>query len=250
MEIGVQISSLKPLLGTPAQVEEAFARLGRLGCRSVQLQWIDPAVPIPVIARALAENGLSSVSVQDLYEAVEANPEYYVNLNAATGGKWLCVSRIPERFKTRRGLECFALELEGMEKTLRGLGQGLCFHPVSADFRALPDGNAVELLLDALPWLPLCLDLYHLNRCCGDLPGYLRRRCGRVEMLHFKDSRAGELVPAGQGDTNWAGAAQAARDTGVPYAFVEQEQWEGDPFDCLGQALDWLRGQLRREERP
>ena len=99
MESGIQISSLKPLLLTPEQVQTAFLSCARLGCRVVQLQWVDLSVPIPVIAKALADSQMVSVSVQDFYETVLADFDYYVNLNAATHGTWLCVSRIPDRLK-------------------------------------------------------------------------------------------------------------------------------------------------------
>lgn len=244
MEIGIQVSSLKPLLLTENQVREAFRSIHALGCRWVQLQWIDPSVPVEAIAEALQETGLQSVSVQDFYETVRDHFEYYVNLNAATEGKWLCVSRIPERLKSPEGLGQFARELRAMQKRLDPFGQKLCFHPVSADFTAIPGRDAVEDLLAAMPELELCLDLYHLNRCCPDMPGYLRRHAGRVCMIHFKDSRGDTLVPAGQGDTDWSGVVAACLDAGAAYGFVEQERWQGDPYVCLKQAMDWLDSEL------
>ena len=244
MEIRIQVSSLKPLLLTPEQVREAFARMAPLGCRVVQLQWIDPSVPPETVAEALRENGIRSVSVQDFYETVRERLEYYVNLNAVTGGQWLCVSRIPERLKSREGLDAFVRELRAMAAELEKRSQKLCFHPVSADFTALPGLNAVEALLEAMPELDLCLDLYHLNRNCPDMPGFLRRWEGRVCMVHFKDARADTLVPAGQGDTNWEGVVRACLNTGVPYAFVEQETWQRDPYVCLKEAMAWLNGEV------
>ena len=86
MKTGIQVSSLKPLLKTPEQVRQAFANMAALGCRYVQLQWIDPAVSLEDIRDALEQNGLISVSVQDFYQYVCENLEYYVNLNAITGG--------------------------------------------------------------------------------------------------------------------------------------------------------------------
>lgn len=243
MELGIQVSSLKPLLNTPEQVDQVFARMAQMGCRWVQLQWIDPAVSPEDIAAALNRHGLRSVSVQDFCTSIRENHEYYVNLNQRTGGRWLCVSRIPEECKSPQGLAEFARELEALNDKLSPLGQQVCFHPVSADFQAVPGLDAVEVLLEKLPWMPLCLDLYHLNRCCGDMPGYIRRHAGRICMVHFKDSRDGRLVPAGQGDTPWEGFAHACRDAGVEYAFVEQETWDGDPFQCLQEALDWLKTQ-------
>lgn len=243
MELGIQVSSLKPLLNTPEQVDQVFARMAQMGCRWVQLQWIDPAVSPEDIAAALNRHGLCSVSVQDFCTSIRETLEYYVNLNQRTGGRWLCVSRIPEEYKSPQGLAAFALELDALNEKISPLGQQVCFHPVSADFQAVPELDAVEFLLEKLPWMPLCLDLYHLNRCCGDMPGYIRRHAGRICMVHFKDSRDGHLVPAGRGDTPWEGVAQACRDAGVEYAFVEQETWDGDPFQCLQEALGWLKQQ-------
>ena len=241
MKTGIQVSSLKPLLKTPEQVRQAFANMAALGCRYVQLQWIDPAVSLEDIRDALEQNGLISVSVQDFYQYVCENLEYYVNLNAITGGTWLTVSRIPERCKSREGLDIFVEELRNLDQKLRPLGQRVNFHPVTADFTAVPGMDAVSYLLDAMPELTVCLDLFHLNRNCGDMPGFIRRYAGRIPMVHFKDEdETGKLVPAGQGRVNYTGVVKACREAGVEYGFAEQETWDSDPYDCLGQALAWL----------
>ena len=245
MKTGIQVSSVKPLLKTTEQVRIAFSRMAALDCRYVQLQWIDPAVPISDIAAALAENGIQSLSVQDFYNIVRNDLEYYVNLNAATGGIWLTVSRIPERCKSPEGLDLFIGELRDLQEILKPLGQRVCLHPVAADFTAVPGMNAVEYLLDHMPELEICLDLYHLNRNCRDMPGFIRRYGSRICMVHFKDAVGNVLVPAGQGDTNWNGVVQACLDAGVPYAFAEQETWDRDPYDCMKEAMDWLAQQMK-----
>ena len=245
MENGIQVSSLKPLLLNDQQVSYAFAKMHALDCTTVQLQWIDPSVSIPHIARVLADNQMVSVSVQDFYELVLGNFDYYTALNSATGGKWLCVSRIPDRLKSSEGLDAFVDELQAMQRRLDPLGQKLCFHPVSADFTAIPGMNAVEALMARMPELDVCLDLYHLNRNCTDMPGFIRRYGSRICMMHFKDAKGDTLVPAGQGDTDWSGVVKACLVTGVPYAFVEQERWERDPYDCLKEAMDWLNEEIR-----
>lgn len=246
MKPGIQVSSLKPLLMDEAQVRTAFANMKKLGCYVVQLQWIDASVPLTVIAEALQENGMVSVSVQDFYEVVQRDFEYYVNLNALTDGKWLCVSRIPDRLKSREGLDAYIAELREMQRRLNAYGQKLCFHPVTADFTAVPGMDAVGYLFDAMPEMDICLDLYHLNRNCADMPSYIRRYAGRVCMVHFKDAVGDTLVPAGQGDVNWDGVVEACLDAGVPYGFVEQEKWNRDPYDCLGEALAWLNTEIKK----
>lgn len=248
MESGIQISSLKPLLLTPEGVKTAFRKCAQLGCRIVQLQWVDKSVPIPVIGAALTESGMRSVSVQDFYDTVLADLEYYVNLNAVTQGTWLCVSRIPDRLKSTEGLDAYAAELRAMQKTLDAFGQKVCFHPVSADFTAIPGGNAVELLLEKMPELSLCLDLYHLNRNCDDMGTFIRRYAKRICMVHFKDEKDGALVPAGQGTVRWDGVVKACLEANVPYGFVEQETWDKDPYTCMQEAMDWLDKEIRNEE--
>lgn len=245
MKTGIQVSSLKPLLKTSEQVRTACIRMAALGCRWVQLQWIDPAVPVEDIAAALAENGIRSVSVQDFYDLVCTGFEYYVNLNAATGGTWLTISRIPERCKSREGLDVFVRELRQMQQKLAPLGQRLCLHPVTADFTAVPGFDAVGYILEAMPELELCLDLYHLNRNCPDMPAFIRRYAGRIPMVHFKDAdETGALVPAGSGTVSWLGVVEACLDAGVEFGFAEQETWAGDPYDCLNQAMHWIQKQL------
>ena len=38
----------------------------------------------------------------------------------------------------------------------------------------------------------------------------------------------------------------ACLEVGVPYAFVEQERWDRDPYDCLGEAMAWLDREMHR----
>ena len=245
MKIGIQVSSLKPLLLTSEQVFEAYAKMKALGSDVVQTQWVDFSVPVADIAAAARSNSVTSVSVQDFYDVVLEKFDYYTALNTATGGTWLCVSRIPERLKSPEGLDLFIGELRAMQDKLTPLGQKLCFHPVTGDYRAVPGMNAVEYLLDHMPELEICLDLYHLNRNCRDMPGFIRRYGSRICMVHFKDAVGNVLVPAGQGDTNWNGVVQACLDAGVPYAFAEQETWDRDPYDCMKEAMDWLVQQMK-----
>lgn len=249
MKNGIQVSSLKPLLLTKEQTALAFQKMRTLGCTTVQLQWIDPSVPISFIAECLRDNGMESVSVQDFYEIIRENPDYYIDLNAATGGTWLCVSRIPDRLKSPEGLDAYIAELRSLQERLTPLGQKVCFHPVTPDFAAVPGMHAVEYLFDHMPELDICLDLFHLNRNCGNMPAFIRKYAGRVCMVHFKDSIGDALVPAGQGAVNWEGVVKACLDAGVPYGFVEQEKWDRDPYDCLKEAMMWLDREIAQARK-
>ncbi len=244
MKIGIQVSSFKPLLKTSEEVRQVFSKIAMLGCEYVQLQWIYPEVPLCDIADALESSGMRSVGLQDFYQLILDNFDYYVELNRLTGGRYVTVSRIPDRLKSREGLSEFVAELRQMQKRLDEFGQELNFHPVSADFAAVPGMDAVAYILDAMPELKLCLDLLHLNRSCDDMPAFIRRYSGRIKMVHFKDERDGQLVPAGSGEVRYSGIAEACLEAGVSYGFAEQESWNGDPYEALGDGLNWLVSQI------
>lgn len=242
---GIQVSSLRPLLKTPEQVSEAFLRFAQMGCKIVQLQWIDPAVSPEYTVQALQDAGLTSVSVQDFYTEVVANLEYYTKLCTLTGSEWLCVSRIPEPYKTAQGIVTYARELDRLSDIIAPMGLKLCFHPTSPDYGLIDGRTLVDALMDAAQRpLYLCLDFYHIWKSGISMSDLLNQYSGRVCMVHFKDYLGDELVPAGQGEINWSPAIDACVETGVAYGFVEQETWSGDPFDCMDEAFTWLNEKL------
>lgn len=250
MHAGIQISSLKPVLKTEEQVREAFRRVKEIGCDTVQLQWIDFAVPVEVIAEAMKENGIRSVSTQDFYQVVQENKDYFIRLNQLSGSQWVCVSRIPVHLRSRSGMQQYARELKEFAAELAEKGLRLCFHPTAPDYVLTEGIEPVAYLMEQLgDELSLCLDLYHLSRSGKSMVQTLHQYAGRVCMVHFKDSRRGadgteRLVPAGQGDIDWTGVVKACQDTGVSYGFVEQERWEKDPFECLAEAMCWLEQEI------
>ena len=95
---GIQISSFRPLLSTPEGVAQVMAETARMGCTTVQLQWVDFSVPPEVIVREMERRGIRSVSTQDLFEVVQARLDYFIRLNRLSGGEWVCVSRIPPEY--------------------------------------------------------------------------------------------------------------------------------------------------------
>ena len=245
MKTGIQISSFRPIMGSEAEVAVVFGRMAAMGCESVQIQWIDPSVSVEFVAECVRACGVESVGVQDFYSVIRENPAYYINMNHQTGGRWMCVSRIPEKLKTRSGLDEYVAQLREFQQELDKWDQELCLHPVSADFAPIDGIDPVEYILAAMPELKICADLYHLNRVCDDMPGWLRRYAGRVIMVHFKEGLGDRLVPPGQGDTDWTGVFPACLETGVAYGFAEQESWNGDPFVCLKEGLDWVNNQIK-----
>ena len=66
--------------------------------------------------------------------------------------------------------------------------------------------------------------------------------------IHFKDmtyvNKAHCMVPIGEGNLNWKRIIATAEDLGTEYAFVEQDNCNGeDPFDCMKRSYQFLKAQ-------
>ena len=57
-----------------------------------------------------------------------------------------------------------------------------------------------------------------------------------------KAQRENRIATIGEGNMNFDGILSAAVDTGVKYAFVEQDDCYGeDPFECLKRSYEFLK---------
>ena len=249
--VGAQVSSLRPYLQTPQELRASLQKLADMGYRTVQMQWWNPEFEPELVAAAVRDAGLTCVSTQDLYTAVRDDFERTVRLNVLCGSTCVCVSGIPALVPDTASVLAFSAELAAMAARIAPLGMTLAFHPRARDWApadtAEPGLSCTELLLEHTPQnVTLGLDLYHSGKAGLAPDALLRRWAGRVEFVHFKDycvapDGSETLVPVGQGVTDWSAAVDACRETGVRWAFAEQERWEKDAFLCMRESLDAMR---------
>ena len=225
---------------------ESFHKLADIGYRAVQAQWVDPSVPDEYVAEALQACGLVCVSAQDRFEAVQANFDRWLRALDLWDAQTLCVSGIPAAQRSLEGVATFAQTLRSMTEVLAERGKRLSFHPLSADYACLPNGDAVHRLLDGGPHAPdLTLCVYHAV-LAGITPQALLARYGdRVTMAHCKDyvldaHGRTTLTPVGQGLIGWPDIVKACQSAGVRWVFAEQETWDRDAFVCARESYQYL----------
>ena len=216
MNIGIQISSFRPLMRDAAGLGDVLAHMRAMGCLHTQLQWIDKSVPVPVIAELLRQCGIRAWGAQDKSPEVFADEAYYLELCAATGGGDLCLSGIPDG-----DAQAFAKRLEALREKAEGR-IGLSFHPVKADL-----SGAAQSLLALCPWLRLTPDVCQLRDAGLDPASFIAAYPGRVQIVHFKDrAKDGSLCPVGSGETDFVKALKACREAGAELILAEQETWQ------------------------
>ncbi len=244
--LGYQASSLKAYLSTPDDLKATFCRLRDMGYRHLQLQWIDPSIPLEFTAETLRETGLTCIATQDSFEKVRDNLDYYITMNKKWGSKCLCVSTMPRNQMTTDGIKLFCSEMKQIFYVLREQGISLTFHPLFYNYEQVNGVCGLDTIMELLPLesgLTLCI--YHAVRAGVNPVALLEQYKGRIEICHFKDFMIfpdGEeyLVPVGQGKIDWNPIFEACRRFGVSWGLVEQETWKKDPFVCARESLDYI----------
>lgn len=245
-KLGIQISSVRKYLQTPEDVLESFRKVSKMGYDTIQIQWISPDVSMEFINDTLKETGMNCIGTQDTYDEVVPKLDEVIKMNDLWGGKYICVSGIPERYHSYEGCMEFIAELNDITKRLKDQGKILTFHPRIQDIMVFNGKNTLDLILENTSKdFQFTIDMYHLLKAGFDGPEWIRKVKGRMDLIHFKDyliNEKGEIVlmPVGQGVTNWKEIFDACIETGVEYAFAEQETAHKDHFECLEESYKYI----------
>ncbi len=247
IKIGVQISSVKKYLQTPADVLESFKKCAKIGYKYIQIQWIAPNVPNEVIHNALLESGLECIGTQESYKEIFLNIKKYITMNQMWGGKYICSSATGMENTFSSVDECLdaAEEFNKMAERLKREGLKFAFHPHNSHIVKIDDRTSLDIIMENTSEdVQFNLDMYHIKTSGNDPVKWIRKAAGRADLTHFKDYRKiGSrtiLCPVGQGVIEWADIYKACNETDVKYCFAEQENWEKDAFECLADCYQYI----------
>lgn len=245
-KIGFQISSIKKYLQTPEDVLTSFKKVSAIGYKVIQIQWINPEIPVAFIHDALKETGLKCIGTQDHYDVVVAHLDEVIAMNDLWGGTYITVSGIPERYHSYEGCLQFAEELDKLSQYLETKGKILNFHPRLSDIFHYEKQNSLEIIFEnTRNECQFLLDIYQIIHGGLDPVEWIHKVEGRNDLIHFKDGMETEdgkqvLMPVGHGSISWEKIFTTTIETGVKYAFAEQETFEKEPFQCLQESYDYL----------
>ena len=251
MKTGIQISSLKKYLQTPADVLESFKKCAKIGYEYIQVQWVAPSVPDEAVRDALLESGLECVGTQESYREVFSNIDKYININHMWGGKYICSSATGMENTFSSVSDCLkaAGEFNLMAKRLKDEGLIFAFHPHNAHIVEIGGTTSLDIIMENTSGdVQFNLDMYHIKTSGRNPAEWIKKTAGRADMAHFKDYKtAGSgtiLCPVGQGVIEWAEIFRACGEARVKYCFAEQEDWEKDAFECLAESYQFIKSNI------
>lgn len=145
----------------------------------------------------------------------------------------------------RAAAEALAARLAALREPVAAAGFPLGYHNHGHELEPLADGTVTLDMLTEVDGLELELDLGWLWVAGSDPVSRLATHAGRVPLVHAKDFADRETsVPVGEGAVGYDRIVPAAREAGVQWLIVEQEEHAGDPLDSTARSAEALRSLL------
>ncbi|MBP8131571.1 MAG: sugar phosphate isomerase/epimerase [Candidatus Hydrogenedentes bacterium] len=210
-------------------VSGTLAVVRKIGFRYVELAGTQGHAP-GEYKRLLDQAGLSAVSAHIGYEEVVQHPENAVAYARCFGLRFIVVPWLGgEGFHTREAWTEAARRMDAAGEILRRAGVRLCYHNHAHEFACVDGERIHDLLFKHSEPGRLAVQLDTCWAAVGGVdPVRLINAYGeRVPLLHIKDykveDRKPALTEAGRGRMNWAPIFDAAREAGVAWYIVEQD---------------------------
>lgn len=258
MKIGFQLSSIQDRIHSPGDVSECFTKIRRIGYRYVQIQYLSPEIRDDEIEINLMRHSLHCVGTQDDYPGSLAQMDRILEKNRLWNSGYVCSALWPEQCVNPAGYmnfpeyARFTEEMDEAGKKVLENGMIFTYHPLFFDFAERDGVIPLDYLLSHTKSdIQVTLDLYHVIRAGLDPVETIRKYKGNMDIVHFKDSirrpgQSEEMMPLGQGDTDWDPIVRACVEAGVKYCFVEQESCGKDSFECMAESYRYLEPLVRK----
>ncbi len=247
--IAAQMYTLREFLKTPADIAKTLAKVKAIGYEAVQISGFGPCAPSE-IAKMLEGEGLICASSHTSLQRLEEELDGFIEEHHLWGCGHTAVAYMPEEFHNPDGILAFSAQMDEIGKALADAGIVLAYHNHNFEFAKADGKTWLEILYENTnpQYVKVEIDTYWVQAGGGDPAEWIRKYAGRLPLLHVKDMIIGSdnqqrFAEIGEGNLNWLAILAAAKDAGVKWYCVEQDDCYGrDPFESLKISLDNLRG--------
>lgn len=185
------------------------------------------------------ERGLSIPSMGSGYEALLNNPQDIIDRAKVYGAKYIMCAWIPHNTGSFgfEDAEKAVNDFNTIGKKLKENGLTFCYHAHGYELIKYEDGTLLDYIMENTnpDYVSFEMDVYWMQFGGGNPAHLLRKYPNRWKMLHLKDLKKGTLkdhtgltdpdndVTLGQGELDFKGILEAAKEIGVKHYFIEDE---------------------------
>lgn len=242
MIIGAQLYTVRDFCGTPEALAESLKKIADIGYTTVQVSGTCPYDPA-WLAQQLKANGLTCPLTHYDKARIAGDAQTVANEHTVFGADYIGVGyyELGSPEKVEEFLSTFGAAMD----TFSRMGKKLMYHNHDMEFTNIDGKAMLQLLAERSDpaALGFTLDTFWVQSGGGDPAWWLHNLAGRVDCVHYKDfAYPHQMRAVGEGNLNFDAILAASHDVGVKYAFVEQDDCNGDdPFDCLKRSYNYLK---------
>lgn len=240
LKIGAQLYTLREYCKTIPDIAQTLKKVAQIGYPGVQISGFGPVDPKEV-AKVLKDTGLACAATHVGWPRFQNELDAVIEEHRMWGCTHAAIGGLPKEYFSLEGLKRFCEELPPIAEKLAAAGMDFSYHNHNHELVRYGEKTWLEMLYQqASPkHLKAEIDTYWITAGGGDPAAWVRKMFGRQPLLHLKDmaiapDRAQRFAEIGEGNLNWQAILQAARESGVEWALVEQDLcYERNPFDSL-----------------
>jgi sugar phosphate isomerase/epimerase len=193
------------------------------------------------VARLCQQNNLVIASSHTNWDRFLNQLDEVIDIHRLWNCRHPAIGGLPPAYFSLEGLERFLEELQPVVERLSQAGMDFSYHNHSHELARFSGKTWLARLYEAASprLLKAEIDTYWIQAGGGDPAQWVRRCAGREPLLHLKDmavtpAREQRMAEVGEGNLNWPAILQEARQGGVEWYLVEQDDTYGrDPFESL-----------------
>lgn len=192
----------------------------------------------------LGETGLSAASTHVALARLESDLDGEIAYCQAIGCSYLVLPWLAEEWRSAAKLRELAPRLNQFGQRCRERGITFAYHNHDFEFAQSDNNYVLDILLDATDpaSVALELDAYWAAYAGVDPAEFLRKRSGRVPLVHLKDMAADRsFTEVGDGTLDLQAVFTAAEEGGARWYVVENDRPKIASLDSAKRSLDNLR---------
>jgi len=239
MKLGAQLYTVRDYCKDLDSLEETLKKVAEIGYKYVQLSGVCDYTT-EWINEKLEKYGLiaplTHFDTEKIINETEKTIDFHKSFNCDyIGVGWYDFNQ--------NSIDDFASKFDEAIKQIAKSDLSLCYHNHDPEFQIIDGKTILDLLCErySADELKITVDTYWVQAGGADPAQTLRNLKGRIPCIHLKDMGYKRvMLPVGSGNMNFPAIVQAAKESGVEYAFVEQDNCNGeDPFECLKKSFDY-----------
>ncbi|MBR2364172.1 MAG: sugar phosphate isomerase/epimerase, partial [Lentisphaeria bacterium] len=240
-----QLYTLRDFLKTPDDVAGTLEKVKKIGYDAVQISGVGP-IDEELLLRYANDNGLVICATHEGSAKIFDETSEVISRLKKLSCKHTAYPHPHYMPRTHHGAVMFARKLNEAAEKMAKEGQILSYHNHATEFVKYDGEFFLDILYREAPLLHGELDTFWVQAGGQDPAKWIKKLAGRQYLLHLKDygmnfAYERVMLPIGSGNLYWDEIMDAAKQAGVEYYIVEQDNCNGmDPFDALASSYRFI----------